>query len=76
MTPDQHSPDTPAPILQVVSPHATPEEIAAIVAVFSALGGNAPAPQRPRSEWANPARRMRTSLPHGPGQWRASALPR
>lgn len=63
----------PKPLLRVVSPDATPEEVAAIVAVFSALGGAAPAPEPPRSEWANPARRMRTTLPHGPGAWRASA---
>lgn len=71
------SEQTPAeeqtPLLKVVSPDATPEEVAALVAVFSALGGGEPAPEPPRSEWANPARRMRTTLPHGRGAWRASA---
>ncbi|GAA3808468.1 acyl-CoA carboxylase subunit epsilon [Nocardioides panacisoli] len=62
------------PLLRVVNPDATPEEIAAVVAVFSALGGGEPAPEPPRSEWANPARRMRRPISHGPGAWRASAL--
>lgn len=64
------------PVLKVINPDATPEEIAALVAVFSALGGGEPAPEPPRSEWASPARRMRSPLPHGPNGWRASALPR
>ena len=47
--------------------------LAAIVAVFSALGGGAPAPERPRSEWASPARRMRGPHVHYRGAWQASA---
>ena len=62
-----------APMLRVLTPDATPEEIAAIVAVFAAMGGGAPAPEKPRSVWASPAQRMRTTLPHGPGAWQASA---
>ncbi|MBZ5733292.1 acyl-CoA carboxylase subunit epsilon [Nocardioides sp. TRM66260-LWL] len=65
-----------APLLRVVNPDATPEEIAAIVAVLSALGsGAAPAPA-PRSQWAAPARRLRGAHGSGPGAWRASGLPR
>jgi len=64
------------PLLRVVDPSATPEEVAAIVAVFSALGSAAPEPPRTRSVWADPARRMRAPLAHGPGAWRASGLPR
>ncbi|MEP9383969.1 acyl-CoA carboxylase subunit epsilon [Nocardioides sp. KR10-350] len=67
---------TPAdqPLLRVVNPDATPEEVAAIVAVLSALGGaEAPPPRKPRSLWAAP--RPRTPLHHGPGAWRASGLP-
>ena len=71
----ESKPDT-TPFLRVVNPDATPEEIAAVVAVFSALGGGAPAPAPPRSEWADPARRMRGHLAHGSGSWRASGLPR
>ena len=65
----------PAPVLRVVNPDATPEEIAAIVAVFSALGGVPPA-KKPVPRWAANSARMRTSFPNGRGGWRASALPR
>lgn len=61
------------PVLRVVNPDATPEEIAAVVAVLSALGGEAPAPKKRRSEWASPARQLRGPLP---ASWRASGLPR
>ncbi|WP_235737153.1 acyl-CoA carboxylase subunit epsilon [Nocardioides alcanivorans] len=65
------------PLLQVVNADATPEEIAAIVAVFSALGsGSTEAPKRPARQWAAPRRTHRTPLTHGVGGWRASALPR
>lgn len=68
------------PLLRIVTPDTTPEEVAAIVAVLSALGGGAPAPEPPRSEWASPARGVRSTpgraLAHGRGAWRASGLPR
>jgi hypothetical protein len=64
------------PLLRVLTPDATPEEVAAVVAVFAAMGGGVAAPEKPRSVWAAPAQRMRTTLPNGPGAWRASALPR
>jgi hypothetical protein len=76
MTTDKQPEDESRPLLQVITPDATPEEVAALVAVLGALGGGEPAPEAPRSEWAAPARRMRSALPHGPGGWRASALPR
>ncbi|QSR27605.1 hypothetical protein CFH99_18435 [Nocardioides aromaticivorans] len=74
-------PEEPArPLLRIVTPDTTPEEVAAIVAVLSALGGGAPAPEPPRSEWANPARQVRSTpgrtLAQGRGAWRASGLPR
>jgi hypothetical protein len=62
------------PLLKVLTPDATPEEVAAIVAVFAAMGSGSPAPEQPRSEWASPARRMRAPIAHGRGAWRASAL--
>ena len=65
----------PAPVLRVVSPDATPEEIAALVAVLSVLGGQEPAPPRRVSEWSRPARRHRPAVSHGPGGWRSSSLP-
>lgn len=65
-----------APVLKIVNPDATPEEIAAIVAVFSALQ-TAPAPEPRRTpEWSAHHRKVRRTLPHGPGGWRSSALPR
>lgn len=70
-------PKPDVPILKVINADATPEEIAALVAVFSLLGsatGN-DAPRR-TPEWSQPARRVRTPVAHGPGGWRASSLPR
>jgi hypothetical protein len=64
------------PLLKVIDAHATPEEVAAIVTVLSALGGAAPAPKPQRSQWAHPGRRMAPIGASGRGGWRASALPR
>ena len=66
-----------APLLKVVNADATPEEIAALVAVFSALGqANEDAPKKPRPAWSNPARSVRHTHRTGVGAWRASSLPR
>lgn len=66
-----------APILKVINPDATPEEVAALVAVFSALGSAAgEPPKRPRPAWSDPARGVRRTHRHGDGAWRASGLPR
>lgn len=74
------TPEPQAPALRIITPDTTPEEVAAIVAVFSALGGGEPAPEPARSLWASPERTMRTapgrSLAAGRGAWRASGLPR
>ena len=74
MDPDH---DAGSPLLQIVKPDATPEEIAAIVAVLSALR---PAPASSdrghRSLWADPAHRLQVAHHHGDGAWRASGLPR
>ena len=65
-----------APLLRIVDSDATAEEIAAVVAVLSALGsGGVPAPG-PVPEWSAPHRRVRRPLLHGPGGWRSSGLPR
>lgn len=55
---------------------ATPEELAAVVAVLSATSGSddPPAP-RPMSRWAARDRLVRRPLIPGPGAWRASAWP-
>jgi hypothetical protein len=65
------------PLLRVVRGDATPEELAAVVAVVAALGnGGDEPPRRPTPEWSAHHRKMRRSLPHGPGGWRSSGLPR
>ncbi|GAA4804008.1 acyl-CoA carboxylase subunit epsilon [Nocardioides caeni] len=80
---DTEATEAPAPatpLLRVITPNTTPEEVAAIVAVLSAMGGSAPAPAAPVREWASPARAARSTavrgFPHGRGAWRASGLPR
>lgn len=73
---DSNATDNEKPLLRILTPDTTPEEVAAIVAVFSALGsGDAPAPRR-TPEWNRPARLTRTTHRHGTGGWRASGLPR
>ncbi|WP_119728597.1 acyl-CoA carboxylase subunit epsilon [Thermomonospora amylolytica] len=70
------------PFLQVVRGDATPEEIAALVAVLTARASAAAAAAggddgpRPVSAWADRSAMVRRPLPHGPGAWRASMLPR
>ncbi|MGD9960362.1 acyl-CoA carboxylase subunit epsilon [Nocardioides sp.] len=65
------------PLLRVINPDATDEEIAALVAVFSALGSSpAPAPDRRTPAWQAHQRKLRVLPPAGPGGWRASGLPR
>ena len=73
---DSASEASPVPLLRVVSPHATPEEVAALVAVFASLGteGGAPAPRLP--EWQAHHRKLRETHRHGPDGWRSSGLPR
>ena len=76
-TEDQTRSEQEAPLLRVVGADATPEEIAALVAVFSALGqAGQDAPKPPRPAWSNPARGVRRTHRTGPGAWRASGLPR
>jgi acyl-CoA carboxylase epsilon subunit len=71
--------DQPArPLLRVVRGDATPEEIAALVAVLAARGGESDAPAQPRSvknTWSDRSRLLRRPLATGPGAWRNSALP-
>lgn len=71
--------------LAIVRGNATPEEIAALVAVLTARARRAAAAQaahqrrtagRTRAAWADRSRGLRTPLPHGPGAWRASGRPR
>lgn len=72
---EANTPPSQGAALRIVNADATPEEVAAIVAVLSALGGGEPEAPRPRSQWASPHRSVRRTLPHGRGAWRASGLP-
>jgi len=65
------------PPLRLVRGDATPEEVAALLAVLSAASGGAEA-QAPRhtSQWSSPARAMRRPVTPGRGAWRASTWPR
>ena len=66
------------PVLRVIRGDATPEEIAAVVAVLLSRPAVAAEP-RPRpapSAWADRSRLLRRPLFPGPDAWRRSALPR
>jgi hypothetical protein len=64
------------PQLRLARGSATPEELAAVVAVLSAASGadDPPAP-RPTSRWVARDRLVRRPLTPGRGAWRASAWP-
>ena len=68
--------ETPAavdqPVLRVVRGDATPEEVAALVAVLAARGGGVPEEPPAPSAWSRPQPRRPLPLP-GPGAWRAAA---
>lgn len=56
---------------------ASPEQVAALVAVLSGLGGGEEEePAGPPSRWASRERLVRTPVHPSRGGWRASALPR
>ena len=63
------------PLLRVISPDATEEEVAALVAVFASLSAGQTAPKKPTPVWSAHRRKMRETLRRGPGAWRASGLP-
>ena len=76
MSADQAASDRPP--LRLVRGDATPEQIAAIIAVLAAASGGDPDPgdgERRPSRWAAPQGRVRPPFTHGPGAWRGSALP-
>jgi len=69
--------DAQDPPLRLVRGDATPEEVAALLAVLTAAsagGGEKPAP-RHTSQWSSRERAVRRALAPGPGAWRASAWP-
>ena len=67
----------PGPVLRVIRGDATPEEIAAVVAVLLSRDApsDAPPPAPAPSAWADRSRLVRRPLFPGPGAWRRSALP-
>jgi hypothetical protein len=68
--------DQPHPYLRIVKGDATPEEIAALVAVLAAAGPSDAPPPRRTPEWSAHHRLHRVSFPSGPNGWRSSGLPR
>lgn len=66
---------TPAGI--TIHGEATPEQVAALVAVLAgASGSGGEETGATPSHWADHARALRSGSSHGPGGWRASAQPR
>jgi len=64
------------PVLRVLRGDATPEEIAAVVAVLLSRPAAEEPPSRPApSAWADRSRLLRSPLVPGPDAWRRSALP-
>ncbi|MEQ4715275.1 acyl-CoA carboxylase subunit epsilon [Nonomuraea sp. B19D2] len=65
--------------LRIVRGDATPEEIAALVAVLAARQSSRTEPEKSpeprRQTWRNPARGMRKPVVPGKSAWRMSALP-
>ena len=63
-------------VLKLVRGTATPEELAAVVALLAARSGGGQAEEAPvqPSLWSAP--QLRGTLAAGPGAWRASGLPR
>ena len=71
-TPEQEQP----PLLRIVKGDPTPDEVAALVAVVSAMAAGAQAAgarAAPKPEWGAHHRKVRSTHRHGPGAWRASA---
>ena len=62
------------PLLRVIKGDPTDEELAALVAVVTAVGAaSAAGEEKPRSEWSGHHRQVRAPLAP---TWRASSLPR
>ena len=75
---DETAAETPdRPPLRLVRGDASPEEVAALLAVLSAASGGEDEKPAPRhtSQWSSPGRSVRRPLTPGPGAWRASAWP-
>ena len=75
MTGFESTPERPP--LKLVRGDASPEEVAALLAVLSAASASGEAEPAPRhtSRWASREQVVRRPLIPGPGAWRASAWP-
>jgi hypothetical protein len=75
MSSDPSPDEARRPVLRVIRGDATPEEIAALMAVVSARAAEPVADDRPavRAAWTDRAALMHQPLMPGPGAWRASA---
>jgi Acyl-CoA carboxylase epsilon subunit len=61
------------PVLRIVRGDATPEEIAALLAIVAARGGGEATEQvAAASAWAAPAQQLRQPVPTSPGSWQRS----
>ena len=72
---DNTSDNTSQAPLCLVRGNASPEEIAALVAVLAIAGGDDSPSGRRASQWSTHRRVFQTTYLHGPGGWRASAFP-
>jgi hypothetical protein len=73
VTDEQPGPGTLRPLLRIVKGDPTPDEVAALVAVVSAIGAaQADTGRKPRSEWSSHHRKLRSPLAP---TWRSSTLP-
>ena len=63
------------PLLRVVRGEPADDELAALVAVVSALAAAAGGGEPARAPWSNRRALVRPPLAHGRGAWRASGLP-
>ncbi|GAA3620714.1 hypothetical protein GCM10022199_26440 [Marihabitans asiaticum] len=73
---EQAGGDQPSPPVIRVLGEATPEQVAALVAVLSGGGEASEEAAAPPSPWSDPARRLRPAHHPSPGGWRTSGLPR
>jgi hypothetical protein len=75
--PDSEATTEQRPPLFAIKGDATPEEVAALVAVLQGIAASAaPPPAKPRSEWSAHHRKARPTVHAGPGGWRSSSMPR
>ena len=74
---DNDQPPAPGePLLRVVRGDASPQEIAALVAVLASRPAVPDvAPEPTRSAWSSRSAQLRRPVTPGPGAWRSSAFP-